>query len=442
MLGLVHTLLFDLSSDTQHSSRLQDEEEKASNGAGPGANRQDTETLDSKLLATSGSTGEKAVVPLGGEETSSDNTPGTTEEVDWSSSQRIINLQREEKLAGASVDNTSNKSKNKGRPWLSDVASGSDTDESSQDSVKNWWQVGLLSSNNLARQSRDATGGSGKGSRDGALGGKGHVGPGTSRAAVESIPSKPKNEGTNALKRGGVAWDVNRLSVGTKLSDTRSEEEGSHEGSTTTSHVNNTTSGKVKEAWSNVTVSQPSLTAPRPVSHDRVDKGGKEDGVGSVGTERAALSDGSGHDGSGSRGEGPLEEPEGPVGRAVRLVEGGEEVLSSNELVWGVAFDSECEAVPAEPPQDGAEASVQGVLDENVLGVLGTNASRFEKRETGLHEEDEASSEEEPKAISRGTVVLKKGPHGCRTLRVLSSLFRSRFSVLVQLSFTQSSSSD
>ena len=400
MLGLVHTLLLRLCRDAQHSSSLQGTEEHSRQDTGPGCDGKNTKELDTNLLTTGGSSGKETVVLLGSQKTSGDNTPSTAEEVDWTGTQRIINLQLDEELAGVGVHNTSNKSNDEGRPWFSDVATGGDTDKSSQDSVEDRRQVGALSLNNFTKQGRDTTSGGGKSGGDGALGCGNHVTPSTSRAAVETIPAEPENEGSKALEGGGVSWDVDRLAVGSELSNTRSKEVGSHESGTTSSHVHNTATGKVKEAWSNVSVSQPALATPGPVYDNWVHEGREEAGVGSIGRKGATFGNSSTDNGGSSGSESPLEEPESVVGRARRLLEGGKEVLSSDKLVWRVSLDSKSETVPNGPPQDGTEASVQTILDKDVLGVLGADTSGFEQGKASLHKEHEATSEQEPKAVS------------------------------------------
>ena len=145
MLGLVHTLLLRLCRDAQHSCGLQGTEEQSRQDTGPGCDGKNTKKLDTKLLTAGGSSSKKTVVLLGSQKASGDDTPCTAEEVDWTGTQRIINLQLDEELAGVGVHNTSNKSNDEGRPWFSDVATGGDTDKSSQDSIEDRRQVGVLS---------------------------------------------------------------------------------------------------------------------------------------------------------------------------------------------------------------------------------------------------------------------------------------------------------
>ena len=135
VLGLVHTLLFSICGNTQHSCGLQGKEENSRQDTGPGSNGQNTKELNSNLLTTSGSSCKEPVVLLRSQKASGDDTPCTAEEVDWTGTQRIINLQHQKKLASVGVHNTSNKSNDEGRPWFSDVATGGDTDKSSQDSI-------------------------------------------------------------------------------------------------------------------------------------------------------------------------------------------------------------------------------------------------------------------------------------------------------------------
>jgi len=99
------------------------------------------------------------------------------------------------------------------------------------------------------------------------------------------------------------------------------------------------------------------------VDHDWVDEGGEAHGGHEVALERAALGAGTGDDGASSGGEGPLEEPHGPVGVGWAHV-AAKPLVGTGEVAC-VALDAESKRVANEEPEDGGDEEVDGVLDAN-----------------------------------------------------------------------------
>ena len=62
------------------------------------------------------------------------------------------------------------------------------------------------------------------------------------------------------------------------------------------------------------------------------------------------------------------------------------------------------------PPNDSADASVEQVLEEDVLGVLCAHGARLEERKPELHEEDEHTADEKPEGVaSSGREATRDG---------------------------------
>mmetsp|Transcript_28274 Transcript_28274/g.72707 ORF Transcript_28274/g.72707 Transcript_28274/m.72707 type:complete len:225 (-) Transcript_28274:206-880(-) len=133
---------------------------------------------------------------------------------------------------------------------------------------------------------------------------------------------------------------------------------------------------------------QPACAGPPPVRDDRVDESRQDGGVDEVAQELAALGDGSAHNGGGSGGEGPLEHP----GRVVAAA--GDDVPGSADELAAVL--SVRERVPNEIPEYGADARIQYILEQDILGVFRADAAGLQQREAALHKEDEEGPEEQP----------------------------------------------
>ena len=96
------------------------------------------------------------------------------------------------------------------------------------------------------------------------------------------------------------------------------------------------------------------------MDHDWVDEGGEAHGGHEVALERAALGAGTGDDGASSGGEGPLEEPHGPVDRVGTDI-GTEPMCGSSKSASFTRF-SESEWITHEEPEDGCDEEVDGIL--------------------------------------------------------------------------------
>jgi len=129
------------------------------------------------------------------------------------------------------------------------------------------------------------------------------------------------------------------------------------------------------------------------VRHRRVDNTCDEEAVEEVSSELAPLRDGARHYG-GRRGcEHELEQPEG-VGVGVQACV--EELTCSEELVSSSSIGQ----APAHcPVGDASHQSVQGVLDENVHGVLGPHGACFQEGEATLHEENQEGDDDEEELV-------------------------------------------
>ena len=101
--------------------------------------------------------------------------------------------------------------------------------------------------------------------------------------------------------------------------------------------------------------------------HDRVHERGEEEGRDEVSEEGATLRAGTRHNGTRSGGEGPLEEPLGPVhGLVIRVRRiHCEPALLADELAF-----AERDGEPDHEPGSGADQEVSAVLQATVWSVM------------------------------------------------------------------------
>lgn len=140
-----------------------------------------------------------------------------------------------------------------------------------------------------------------------------------------------------------------------------SEDDGSNEGGQTTSHVDNTGSGKVNVSNSTEGVvtegSQETVARPDGTDDDGVDKGGKEARVAQVGSHLTTLGNGTGDNGGCSGGESELEEETSVV---VELTE--EEVAVTNEGTVRGVISTVGKTISQSPESKSTTTSIQQVL--------------------------------------------------------------------------------
>ena len=397
MLGVVHAVLLDLEGDADSDGHLAQLEEDSGKHPDPANDGKDENNVGGKhvtgspvensgALSGTGRVVGGSVLITGGEEPRGDDTPDTAESVDGDSADNVVDLEVLKGSNSGEVEEGSNDSNDEGTLELNGGASGSDGDESGEDSV-----VGSTYVDDLVLGHKSSEGNGGKaagrggdgGGNHGVGGGVGEVSSGGSEGkgggSVESVPSHPEDKSTEGLEDDRLLGELDSL---IEAANTGSDGGGSGEGGDGTGQVDNSGSSEVGDSASEEEVvltpsGSPAVGVPSPVDDNGVDEGSEDDRVDDVASEGDALGDGSGDDGGGSGGKGPLEKPGGLDG-VVNILH--EEVLLSDEgrEVGGVLGGTESDGVPEEPPAEGSEGSIKDILDKDILRVLNVDHADLE----------------------------------------------------------------
>lgn len=420
MLGDIVTDDLLLGRDTEDSSGLHSDEERKDEGAGPGTDGDDGDEVSTE--EGEATTVEEA--PVNGVETSSglevlaveeangEGTPNTAGTVDRESLERVVDAEHEENLSGSDVDDSTNGANDNSSPSVDEGAAGSDGDKASKNSVQGSKEVEDVVLELDGDEGSDTSGTGGESSRDGTAGSglTGSVNKGEGGTRVESVPSEPKEEGSERAESGRVTRDRVDLALRVEATDTSTNDDGTAETSETSNHVNNSATGKVNNTLAE-NGGEPAA-APNPVGDHRVDERSQEESVSKVGVERGTLSDRSRDDSRGRGGESPLEEEVVVVVEGLSVVSRESKVAPSDE---GVGARAVGESPSEKEVSEGADASVKNILQEHVLGVLGTDGTSGKHGETGLHEEDQVAGDQNEEDIEGGIGPLDhlgEGPEG------------------------------
>ena len=413
VVGDVKTDLLLEGIDTEPSEEVEHEEEGDHGGRDPGDDPEDTNELNKEEVGITGATApgvEPSDVEVGsvgdggtgrlGEETDGDAAPHAVGEVDGDGIDGIIDLELEEEGGETAVDPTGNDANEESTVGGDDGGTGGDTDEAGEAAVHGVGKIVLgltglhLAEESVSEHGGDGTGGGSHGGGDGAKTGNVSVSGGgdvKGRTGVESVPSEPEDEGTKDLKGDGVGGEGGGLGEGVAIgiletATTGTKDLGGDESGGTTGHVDDTTAGEVDHTDATERVvgegGEETGRGPDGADDDGVDEAGEGKGVAKVGRHLATLGDGTGDDGGGGSGEGPLEE-EGDIGVALSVVHDEEVGVANEGSVSAVG-----EGVTDGPEADGTTASIQKVLEHDVLDVLLTNGASTEHGETSLHKEN------------------------------------------------------
>ncbi len=228
------------------------------------------------------------------------------------------------------------------------------------------------------------------------------------RTRVEAEPTEPKDEDTEGSDCEAVTRNGLRSAVLVILADTRTDDSRTDECNPTTDRVDDGRTSEVVECRAEevhherafFSVAEPA-SAPSPVTRDRVDENGDENGVNQVHGELSALCHRTRYDCCGSGAEDSLEDKEAFFGQAVGVVEHAiEEVRHADETT---VTEHQTEAY--EPEKERAEGEVDEVLHQYVSGVLRAGETCLDHCETRLHEEDEHSGEQHPDGVDASREV-------------------------------------
>ena len=245
------------------------------------------------------------------------------------------------------------------------------------------------------------------------------------RTGVEAEPAEPEDDHAERRERHVVPGDRVRLPVFSVFSDAGSEEQSAGETSERSLIVDDGRAGEVLHAPRE----QPTVRAPDPVRHERVDE--REEGPErEVDPQLRPLGHRAPDDRERDAAEHDLEHVPGrarnrsePRERRLadceQLVDRGEEARASPELVAAVAeSEPEADAVV----DDRRDREDQHVLRRDVADVLHPRQTGLEEREARLHEHHEHRRNDDPDRAHRNAELCVRhatppppasGPSGC-----------------------------
>ena len=410
MLGFIQTERFFLDGGAEQVHLLHQHEEGTEHAARPGCDDNDTANLRAQELTVATVEDTRAVdakdfgdVVFLGHETNPEDAKGTAEAVHRRRFEGIVNLELEQELAGEVNDHGTEHTANKRGPRFGGGATGGDGDETGERAVADGDQIPHVVQVVVERHGGETTtsgsesGGDGS-ARDDARGSRGNQAELGTR--VEAVPADPQDEGTENDERSGVTRHRVDAAVRSETARTRTNNPRTHQTSATANHVYNAGTGEIEhtrvEKFSAVGSprTQPAFSRPAPVHDARVNKAGEEEGVSEVRLEARALGDRARHDGRRRRGEGPLEQETRDVIRGFDALHG--KVTRTNERVrLGSVRCTKSKAIAKQKPRHGTDASVENILNQNVLRVFRAHGTRAQHREPGLHEKHQVGRGEQ-----------------------------------------------
>mmetsp|Transcript_28274 Transcript_28274/g.72708 ORF Transcript_28274/g.72708 Transcript_28274/m.72708 type:complete len:203 (-) Transcript_28274:1013-1621(-) len=199
MVRLIKTHHLVLNGNTKHTSILHGKEQDARRPAAPGGNANQASHLVAKLSATTSVEGAPAFttqVILSSKQAHGKHTPHAAEEVYWRGIQGVIDAQLLQKHGRIIVHRSANESDDNGGIGLNHCAASSDADKTSQDAVQGRAYIGLILVQHVDDGGTHATGCSRQGGGHSHARRQIHALVREGRHRVESIPAKPKDEGS------------------------------------------------------------------------------------------------------------------------------------------------------------------------------------------------------------------------------------------------------
>mmetsp|Transcript_43435 Transcript_43435/g.97829 ORF Transcript_43435/g.97829 Transcript_43435/m.97829 type:complete len:249 (-) Transcript_43435:408-1154(-) len=237
----------------------------------------------------------------------------------------------------------------------------------------------------------------------------GGVGESKCRAAVETIPTEPEDEGAQDQERDVVGIEFRAVGI-IESAQTGTQDNGAAECTDTTCHVHNAAASKVIVA--NVcdcilTAIEPAGTAPSPKDHDWIDKGSQPARVDRIRVEVDSLGHAAADNCSRCATEGPLEEPaDDVIGWAFvsSLNTIKDEILSEVLLVacklGGWLSICSIRHHPAKrPPTERSQTDIEEIFQHQVLCVLSSASSAFQHCKPCLHQHHQRAADQQPQVV-------------------------------------------
>ena len=226
------------------------------------------------------------------------------------------------------------------------------------------------------------------------------------RAAVETEPAHPQDEGTQGSQRQVGTGDSVYFTVRTVLAFTSTQQQHTSQSSSSTSHVNDAGTSKVREAQvAQVIHAKHVGTTPGPGTFQRVDHTGHEYREDQEGPQLHTLGNRTGDDGHGGSHEHHLEEEvgrtrvdgvtiESVLGRCAQhtgQIEGFDTVQEDAAAVH--------DGVTTHQVHDAANGKQRHVLGENFGGVFRTHQTGFQHGKTGSHPHYQCATHQKVKGV-------------------------------------------
>lgn len=221
------------------------------------------------------------------------------------------------------------------------------------------------------------------------------------RAAVESEPAKPEEDGAEGDERDVMGAEVHHHALVAAAEDPGVGERGD-----TGANLDGDTAGIVEDA----VLEAPAVGVPDPVGERAVDESGPEEGEDHAGDDTATLGDGADGEGGSDGAEHHLVKRVEQGGDERRADRGGGPDLHeakvrevANEAVVGGGAEGEREA-PKVPLEDD-DAKGHHDYPEHGEGGFAAGETRVEEGDSGDHEEDQTGADKDEGLVA-GLVPL------------------------------------
>lgn len=366
---------------------------------------------EENVVAVEETTGEAGVDAVeannlaGGEEGVEDETDHAADTVLSEHIEGVVDAEEELDLGGKIAGDTGNDTENDGCPGVDETGSGSSSNETG-DGTRAPADHGPLAGQAVIEETPSHGGEHGSEARVPAGHGSAEVGT-KGRAAVESEPSKPEEDGAEGDER-----DVVRAEVHHHLLVTSAEDPGVGESRHAGTDLDGDTTGVVEDA----VLEGPAVGVPNPVCERAVDEGSPEEDEDHAGNDAATLSNGADGKRTSDGAEHHLVEGVEEGGNERGADRGGAQDLLETEVVHvadeGVSGClAEGERVAPEIPLEDDDAEGHHDDPEHGEGRLSSSEAGVEESDAGDHDEDETGADQDEGLVTGLIPLVEVG--GC-----------------------------
>ena len=216
------------------------------------------------------------------------------------------------------------------------------------------------------------------------------------RCTVETEPAEPEDKYTKGTYGKVMSGNRSGFTGFGIFSDTGSKDDGANKCCNTTDHMNGT--GTCEIMKSHLTDKS---AAPDPVTGYRINNETDQKTVDTVGDELGTFCHGTGYDGGRCCAEYSLEDQECPEWNSVRkhcvsvVCLCGDSADLAEETVSCTEHDTETN----QPEDRSTDTEVHQVFHNDITCVFCSCESCFDHCESGLHEEDQCRTDEDPDCV-------------------------------------------